>query len=269
MRRSSVKWVLVSTLPLAISGCGAADEEPNFTARASFKSVQECTESKVPVDVCSDAFMKAMSDHRAIAPVYDDKASCDADFIPDYCQVTSDGKYMPKMGGFELGFEGNVPKDALERAQQEVAQTAPPGMSGTTGLLTGLLIGNLMSNGFGGGSRYYSQPIYQTRDDRSSGSFGYYGSSLPSQMERGKTFGSSTQARSGSGSYDRNTLGRSLGSSGSGSGSGSSSGSSFGSRSSSGSSVSSTISRGGFGSQASARSGWGGKSSSSSSSFGG
>ncbi|CAM3508812.1 hypothetical protein BZK31_27005 [Pseudomonas floridensis] len=253
MRRSSVKWVLASTLPLAISGCGAADDAPNFQAKASFKTVQECTDAKIPVDVCSDAYMKALSDHRTIAPVYDDKASCDADFIPDYCQVTSDGKYTPKMGGFELGFEGNVPKEALDRANQEVAQAAPAGMSGTTGLLTGLLIGNLMSNGFGGGSRYYSQPIYQTRDDRSSGTYGYYGSSLPSQMERGKTFGKSTQARSGSGSYGTSTLGRSLGGSGSGSGS----------------SVSSTISRGGFGSQASARSGWGGKSSSSSSSFGG
>ena len=110
MRRSSVKWVLVSTLPLAISGCGAADEEPNFTARASFKSVQECTESKVPVDVCSDAFMKAMSDHRAIAPVYDDKASCDADFIPDYYQVTSDGKYMPKWAGSSWGLKAMCPR---------------------------------------------------------------------------------------------------------------------------------------------------------------
>lgn len=251
MRRSSVKWVLVSTLPLAIAGCGSSDE-PNFKAQANFKSVQECTEAKVPVDVCSDAYMQALSDHRRIAPTYDDKASCDADFVPDYCQVTSDGKYMPKLGGFELGFEGNVPKSALDRANQEVAQSAPAGMSGTSGLLTGLLIGNLMSNGFGN-NRYYSQPIYQTRDDRNSGggTFGYYGSTLSSQMDRGKTFGNSTQARSNSGSYNKSTLGRSLGGS------------------SSGSSVSSTVSRGGFGSQASARSGWGGKSSSSSSSFGG
>ncbi|MEG5263762.1 DUF1190 domain-containing protein [Pseudomonas sp. JDS28PS106] len=242
MRRSPAKLVLASTLPLALSACGPSEETPNFTAQANFKSVQECVEAKVPVDTCSDAYMQAMSDHRRIAPTYDDKASCEADFVPDYCQVTSEGKYMPRLGGFELGFEGNVPKEALDKARAEVQQS---GFTGTQGLLTGLLIGNLMSNGFGG-NRYYSQPIYQTRDDRG----GYYSSSLPGQMSRGKTFSRSTQARSSSDSrYTQSTLGRNLGASGSRS------------------SVSSTISRGGFGSQAAARSGWGGKSSSSS--FGG
>ncbi|RMV62589.1 putative lipoprotein [Pseudomonas coronafaciens pv. atropurpurea] len=246
MRRSSVKLVLASTLPLALAGCGPSESKQNFEAKANFKSVQECVEAKVPVDVCSDAYMQALSDHRRIAPTYDDKASCDADFVPDYCQVTSDGKYVPKMGGFELGFSGQVPKEALDRANQEVTQSAPAGMSGTTGLMAGLLIGNLLSNGFGGNR--YSQPIYQTRDDRG----GYYSSSLPSQIDRGKTFSRSTQAQSSPDrSYGKSTLGLNLGSSGSGS-----------------SSVSSTISRGGFGSQASARSGWGGKSSGSSS-FGG
>ncbi|MDF2643090.1 MAG: lipoprotein [Pseudomonas sp.] len=239
MRRSPAKLVLASTLPLALSACGPSQDEPNFSAQANFKSVQECVEAKVPVDTCSDAYMQAMSDHRRIAPTYDDKASCEADFVPDYCQVTSDGKYMPRLGGFELGFEGNVSKEALEKAQAQVAQSGS-GFSGTQGLLTGLLIGNLMSNGFGGG-RYYSQPIYQTRDGSSS---------IPGQMNRGKTFSRSTQAQSSPDSrYNANTLGRNLGASGSRS------------------SVSSTISRGGFGSQAAARSGWGGKSSGSS--FGG
>jgi uncharacterized protein YgiB involved in biofilm formation len=239
MRRSPAKLVLAGTLPLALSACGPSQGTPNFSAQANFKSVQECVEAKVPVDTCSDAYMQAMSDHRRIAPTYDDKAACEADFVPDYCQVTSDGKYMPKLGGFELGFEGNVPKEALDKARAEVAQAQASGFSGTEGLLTGLLIGNLMSNGFGG-NRYYSQPIYQTRDDRG----GYYSSSLPGQINRGKTFSRSTQARSSPDSrYSQSTLGRSLGSAGSGS------------------SVSSTISRGGFGSQAAARSGWGGKSS--------
>lgn len=236
MRRSPAKLVLASTLPLALSACGPSEQATNFSAKANFASVQECVEAKVPVDTCSDAYMQAMSDHRRIAPTYDDKAACEADFVPDYCQVTSDGKYMPKLGGFELGIEGNVSKQALEQAQAQVGQS---GFSGTQGLLTGLLIGNLLSNGFGG-KRYYSQPIYQTRDGRG----GYTSSTLPGQIDRGKTFGNSTQARSSSDNrYNPSTLGRNLGGSGQGS------------------SVSSTISRGGFGSQAAARSGWGGKSS--------
>ncbi|MBX8494831.1 DUF1190 domain-containing protein [Pseudomonas cichorii] len=257
MRRSTTKLVLASTLPLAMSACSQADDIPEFTAQTNFNSVQACVDSKVPVDVCSDAYMQALSDHRSIAPTYDDKASCETDFVPDYCQVTSEGKYMPKMGGFELAFSGNVPKDTLARVHQEVAQANP---GGSEGLLTGLLIGNLLSSGFGS-NRYYSQPVYQARDDRGS----FYMSSLPAQIDRGKTFGGSTQARtSPAKSYSRTTLGRSL----------ESTPRSTVSSTISKSSVSSTISRGGFGSEATARSGWGSKSSTSASksssfSFGG
>lgn len=243
MRRSSVKLVLVSTLPLALSACGSSDDEPNFTTKTTFKTVQECTDAKVPVEVCSNSFMEALTDHRRIAPTYDDQASCEADFVPDYCQVGSDGKYSPKLGGFELSFAGNVPKEVLEQTNQQIIQSNP---GATSNLLTGLLIGNLLSNGFGNSGRYYAQPVYMGRDDRG----GYYNSSLYTHIDRGKTFSRSTQARySDDKTYSKSTLGRSLGS---------------------GSSVSSTVSRGGFGSQASARSGWSGKSSSrSSSSFGG
>lgn len=243
MRRSSAKLVLVSALPLALSACGDSDEKPNFTAKTTFNSVQECSEAKVPVDVCSDAYMEALADHRRIAPVYDDKASCDADFVADYCQVNSDGKYTPKLGGFELSFAGNVPQQTLDQANQQIAQA---NSGATSNLLTGLLIGHLLSNGFGNSGRYYAQPVYMGRDDRG----GYYNSSLYTHIDRGKTFSRSTQARySSEKTYNKSTLGRNLGG---------------------GSSVSSTVSRGGFGSQATARSGWGGKSSSSSrSSFGG
>ncbi|WP_248769533.1 DUF1190 domain-containing protein [Pseudomonas sp. MWU12-2345] len=234
--RSSVKLVLAGTFPLALSACGASQDTVAFNAKSNFKSVEECVAAKVPVEVCSDAFMQALADHRRIAPTYDDQASCDSDFVPGYCQITPDGKYMPKMGGFELAMSGDVPRKDLEQAQQQAAVQS--GGGGNGGLLTGLLLGNLLSNS-GGGGRYYSQPIYDNRDNR-----GSYGSStLSQQIEQGKSFSRSTQARSSStNTYTPATLGKSLGS-----GSGS---------------VSSTVSRGGFGSQATARSGWGGKSSS-------
>ncbi len=133
MRRSSVKLVLAGALPLALAGCGPSEQKDTVNAKANFSSVQECADAKVPVNICSDAYMQALSDQRRIAPTYDDKASCDADFVPDYCQVTSDGKYMPKLGGFELGFSGQVPKEALDRANQEVNQSAPAGMSAPPG----------------------------------------------------------------------------------------------------------------------------------------
>ncbi|WNW14150.1 DUF1190 domain-containing protein [Pseudomonas sp. DTU_2021_1001937_2_SI_NGA_ILE_001] len=239
MRRSPTQLVLVGTLPLALTACGGSDDEPNFSAQTTFASVQECANAKVPVDFCSEAYMKALAEHLRIAPTYDDQASCEADFVPDYCQATSDGKYMPKVGGFQLSFEGNVPKDVLQQTNQQLVQSNP---GASSNFLTGLLIGNLLSNGFG--SRYATQPVYMNRDDRG----GYYSSTLYSQIDRGKTYSRSTQARySPDKTYSKTTLARSLGA---------------------GSSVSSTVSRGGFGSQATARSGWGGKSSSRSS-FGG
>ncbi|KIH85435.1 DUF1190 domain-containing protein [Pseudomonas batumici] len=245
--RSCVTLVLAGTLPLALSACGASQDSVEVTSKSNFKSVEECVGAKVPVEVCSDAFMQALADHRRIAPTYDDQASCDSDFVPGYCQVTPDGKYMPKMGGFELAMSGEVPRKDLEQAQQQAATQSGgnSGGGGNGGLLTGLLLGNLLSNS-GGGGRYYSQPIYDSRDDRGS----YTSSTLSRQIEQGKSFSRSTQARSSStNTYTPTTLGKSLGS-----GSGS---------------VSSTVSRGGFGSQATARSGWGGKSSSSFFSSGG
>ncbi|MDB6052190.1 MAG: hypothetical protein JWR17_4936 [Pseudomonas sp.] len=240
MRRSSLKLVLASTLPLAISACSKTEE---VTARQTYPTVQACVDQKVPVDVCSDAYIKALADYRRTAPTYDNAAACEADFVPDYCQQNSDGKFMPKLGGFELALSGNVPTSQLEAAKAQATQSGGDSAGGFngSGLLMGMLIGNMLS-GNGGGGRYYSQPVYQSRDSRGA----YQTSTLSRQIEQGKTFGNSTQARSSStGSYTQSTLGRSLGNS----------------------SVSSSVSRGGFGSQATARSGWGGKSSGSS--FGG
>ncbi|TWI52570.1 uncharacterized protein YgiB involved in biofilm formation [Pseudomonas duriflava] len=233
--RSSVKLVLASTLPLALAACGnKADDTATYNVTKTFSTVQECADTQIPVDICSDAYMQAMADHKRIAPTYDDQASCDADFVADYCQVTSDGKYMPKLGGFELAMSGDLPR-------QTVDQVAAQNSGGHfDNLLMGLLIGNMLSGR--GGNHYYSQPIYRTRDNRGN----YYNSTLSRQIEQGKTFSRSTQARtSPTNSYTSSTLGRSLGRS----------------SGSTGSSVSSTISRGGFGSQATARSGWSGKSS--------
>jgi uncharacterized protein YgiB involved in biofilm formation len=238
MRRSSLKLVLASTLPLAISACSKPDTV-EVTAQQTYPTVQACVEQKVPVDVCSDAYMTALADHRRIAPTYDDVKSCEADFVPDYCQQNSDGKFAPKLAGFQLEMSGQVPKDQYEAAKAQAEQSGG-GIGGTgiggsavNGFLMGMLVSNMVSGLGGGGGRYYSQPIYQERDSRG----GYRSSTLSRQIENGKTFGNSTQARSTpGGSYSKSTLGRNT-------------------------SVSSSVSRGGFGSQAAARSGWGGKSS--------
>lgn len=248
--RSSAKLLLASALPLAISGCSDPEQTVTYSLKSNFKNVQACVDASFPADVCSDAYIQAMVDHRQVAPTYDDQAACDADFIEGYCQPTSDGKYMPQLAGFELAMSGDISKAQMEQVQQQAAQSGGSGIgngvaAAATGALAGMLIGQAISNR--SAPRYQSQPVYQSRDSRGS----YQTSTLSRQIEQGKTFSRSTQARrDDSGSYSGSTLGRSLGSSNSRS------------ASSSNSNVGSTISRGGFGQQATARSGWSGKRSS-------
>ena len=230
MKRSKyVQLSLAASVAMAISGCGVAEKTYPVQKKYNFQSVQQCADEKLPVDVCSDAYMAAMAEHRRLAPVYDNQADCDADFVENWCQVDSSGKFVPKLGGFEINAQG-----AFTREQLAAAGVSPEAgrsssfSSNDSGLLTGLLIGNLLS---GGNRNYYSEPVYRYRDDRGS----YANSTLNQRIASGSTFSKSRQAQSGSG-FRTNTRPMS---------------------------VSSATSRGGFGSQASARSGWGGSSSSS------
>lgn len=258
MRPRSSRLLLVGALPLAISGCGNSDPILPYSVKQSFKNVQSCVDAKFPVDLCSDAYIQAMTDHRRDAPSYADRAACDADFIEGYCQPASDGTFMPQMAGFELSVSGELPKSAVDQAQSQAQQQAALSGGGSamaaaaTGALVGMLVGNVMSNR--AAPRFQSQPVYQSRDSRGS----YQTSTLARQIEQGKTFNRSTQPQRYQSRRERNDA--SSGYSGSSGASRSGSSSTFRSSSSS-SSVNSGLSRGGFGGQAAARSGWSGKSS--------
>ena len=235
MKRSKyVQLSLAASVAMAISGCGPTEKTYDLQKKYNFQSVQQCADEKLPVDVCSDAYMTAMVEHRRIAPVYDSQADCDADFVADWCQQDSTGKFIPRLGGFELTAEGQVTQSQVDAANAQAANAQASGGSGfsTSSLLTGLLIGNMLSNNR---NSYRSEPVYRYRDDR-----GNYGNStLNQRVSNGATFGRSNQARYGSSNYS-NTLRSSCNPV----------------------NVASSTSRGGFGSKASARSGWGGGSSS-------
>ncbi|WP_223521841.1 DUF1190 domain-containing protein [Pseudomonas sp. GL-B-19] len=236
MKRSKyVQLSLAASVAMAISGCGPTEKTYPVQKQYNFQSVQQCADEKLPVDVCSDAYMTAMAEHRRIAPVYDNQADCDADFVADWCQQDSAGKFIPKLGGFELTADGQVTQAQVDAAKAQLpASETNTGGSGfsTSSLLTGLLIGNMLSNNR---NSYYSQPVYRYRDNR-----GNYGTStLNQRIANGSTFNRSNQAKY-DGSYT-NSISKSP---------------------SKPVSVASSTSRGGFGSKASARSGWGGGSSS-------
>jgi uncharacterized protein YgiB involved in biofilm formation len=239
MKRSKcVQLSLSAAVALAITGCQEPDKQYSISKTFNFTSVQQCVDQQIPVDVCSDAYMTALAEHRRIAPVYASQAECDADFVENYCKADSTGKFTPPLSGFQLATDGLVTEQQVAQAQAASGVSGGSGGSGLNDVVMGMLIGNMLSNN---GGRYYSEPVYRYRDDRGS----YSSSTLAKRISSGATFKNSTQVKSGVG-YSSTSTKPSL----------------KPTISTKPVAVTSTTSRGGFGSQASARSGWG-------SSFGG
>ena len=138
MKRSKyVQLSLAASVAMAISGCGPTEKTYDLQKKYNFQSVQQCADEKLPVDVCSDAYMTAMAEHRRIAPVYDSQADCDADFVADWCQQDSTGKFIPRLGGFELTAEGQVTQTQVDAANAQAANAQASGGSGLSGCATG------------------------------------------------------------------------------------------------------------------------------------
>ncbi|PHH41013.1 DUF1190 domain-containing protein [Pseudomonas putida] len=224
MKRSKyVQLSLAASVAMAISGEAAALDSQRF------QTVEQCVDASVAADVCSNAYVAALTEHRRIAPAYDDKAKCDADFAADWCQKNSDGRFVPKLGGFKVPQNGEAPQDlnALANAQMPAGEAAAQNVQSTShssgggnGWLTGWLIGNAMSNNA-------NRTVYRDRDTRQT----YNTSAQYRKIESAPATRTDTR-------YD-NSRSKPV-------------------------NVASSTSRGGFGSQSSARSGWGGWGSSSS-----
>lgn len=225
MKRSKyVQLSLAASVAMAISGEAAALDPQRF------QTVEQCVDASVAADVCSNAYVAALTEHRRIAPAYDDKAKCDADFAADWCQKNSDGRFVPKLGGFKVPQNAEAPQDlnAIANAQMPAGDAAAAqnvqntshSSGGGNGWLSGWLIGNAMSNNA-------NRTVYRDRDTR-------------------QTYNTSTQYRKIESAPATRTDTR------------------YDSSRSKPVNVASSTSRGGFGSQSSARSGWGGWGSSSS-----
>ena len=239
MKRSKfVRLSLTTAVAVALGGCEPQEKQYTIDKTLNFESVQKCTEAKIPVDVCSDAFMTAMAEHRRIAPTYKTQSDCEADFVEGYCHVDSTGNYVPQLGGFTLAASGHVSQSQLDA----VRGGSGTGSSGINDIMMGMLVGNMLSSN---GGRYYSEPVYRYRGDR--GSFNT--STLSSRIAKGSTFSTSNQVKNGS-SYASGA---------------SSSGTSLTTKNTISTkpiqtkpAVAQTVTRGGFGKASSARSGWGG-----------
>jgi uncharacterized protein YgiB involved in biofilm formation len=300
MKRSrQVSLALVSTIPFALTACDSGEQTKTVTNSKTFATIQECVDSKVPVDICSQSYIMALNEHRKVAPSYASEDDCEADFVKDYCvQSAADNQWMPKLGGFQITESHDVkyrknadgqyvpvqPQVQTMAAstgayEGQTTQTTSGGGGGTTiinnntgggghgssgagDFLTGMLVGHALS-GNGGSTNnyhYHSEPVYQTRDSRGD----YRTSTISERVNSGSDFKASNQAKSGY-DYKQKSITDSL-SNRSAPAARTTGGSSYwGSSSSSSTSANSaSVSRGGFGSQSVARSSWGG-----SSSFGG
>ena len=224
MKRSKyVQLSLAASVAMAISGQATAADQPR-----NFQNMEQCVDAEVAADVCTNAYVAALTEHRRIAPAYDSKTKCDADFAADWCQKNSDGRFVPKLGGFKVPQDGEPAQnlDTIANAQMPAGNATAQNVQSTShvssggggnGWLTGWLIGNAMSNNA-------ERTVYRDRETRQP-----YNTST--QYRRAETTTRSQTDYESSKSKPVN--------------------------------VASSTSRGGFGSQSSARSGWGGWGSSS------
>ena len=117
MRRSSVKLVLASSLPLALTACSPQEETYTVSQQVNYGSVEACVNDKVPEKACNDAYKQALAEYRRTAPTYVSKPDCEAEFAPDGCQIGAGGRYMPRMSGFELDTAGEVTQSQVDAAR--------------------------------------------------------------------------------------------------------------------------------------------------------
>ncbi|QXH53229.1 DUF1190 domain-containing protein [Pseudomonas fakonensis] len=244
MRKSPVKLVLASSLPLALSACGPSEPTYTVTQRVNYDDLAACVADQVPQKDCEQAYKQAYTEYLHGEPLFASLSACEAEFSAGGCTFKA-GYYRPLMSGFELETSGEVTESQLAKANNGQAN-----LSGS--MATGVLAGLLLSQVLPGDRHYRAQPLYNYSAGGKSYRRGLFSQRYAIQRDlQQEQQGSS--GSSGGGSY---------GGGGSSSSNTTSSSSRWGSssREQSRTTVSSSISRGGFGSQATARGGWGGRS---------
>lgn len=125
MKRSTrIALVMMGTSALTLTAC----EEPKTDA-AIFETVEQCVaEQGLTAEQCYGEFDAARAQHAEVAPKYNSRADCEADFGREGCEVSP---YRSSSGGSIF-----MP------------------------LMAGFMMGQMM------GGRGYTQPLYRSRDDR-------------------------------------------------------------------------------------------------------
>ena len=129
-----------------------------------FNSPEECVQSGLSTqDQCRVDYVAAQNAHPQVAPKYQDKTECEADFGAGHCETAplknehGSSMFMPIMVGFLAGQMMNRPsinQNVAPGAMQQSVQGQKSGGANTTA-----------SNGGGFASRFQQQPLYKARND--------------------------------------------------------------------------------------------------------
>lgn len=159
MKRSKkvALMLMVPATTLIMAGCGEEREQAMV-----FNSPDECVQSGLSTqDQCRADYVAAQSAHPQVAPKYQDKTECEADFGAGHCETApqksehGSSMFMPMMMGFLAGQMMNRPsvnQNMAPSAMQQPAQGQKPGSATATG-------------GGGFASRFQPQPLYKARND--------------------------------------------------------------------------------------------------------
>ena len=124
MKRSTrIALVMMGTSALTLTAC----EEPRTDA-AIFETVEQCVaEQGLTAEQCYGEFDAARVQHAKVAPKYNSRADCEADFGPEGCETSpyrnrsGGGIFMPLMAGFMMGqmMGGRAYTQPLYRSQDD------------------------------------------------------------------------------------------------------------------------------------------------------
>lgn len=146
-KRSSKVALMVMVPATTIMLASCSSEEPVQTA--VYETVDQCAGFYNP-EQCQTEFSAAKALHPQVAPKYTDKAACETDFGTGNCEAP----------------EATA---TTETTAATTASTTPAATSSSSGFFMPMMMGFMAGQMFNGGGRsnLQAQPLYKSRDDRS------------------------------------------------------------------------------------------------------
>ncbi len=174
--RSSFKLVLGGTLPLALTACSQPDDpitpHPtvmpitrvshsfNLLVKHNFSTLRDCAESPIPMNICSIAYKKAMSEKaiNALSPSTPNASNTQG------CPPSNKQEQPSQMSGFQLTVSGTLSWSEHYKILKPLLQLKEIRNEHTVRLENDLILKALLSKG--SSTRYFSEPIYEACNAR-------------------------------------------------------------------------------------------------------